>query len=93
MPDTWQEISRRKQEEQAARIPKEWRLARKPATNRTNHLDVPRECGILTEKEVEITERYDATALVKEVAEGRLKSVDVCRAFCKVSIDSSSRIS
>ncbi|KAJ9656778.1 hypothetical protein H2201_008430 [Coniosporium apollinis] len=83
MSDTWKEISRRKQEEQAARIPKEWRLARKPAVNRNNYLDIPRECGILTEKELEITERYDATALVKELAEGRLKSVDVCRAFCK----------
>lgn len=46
-------------------------------------LDVPRTCGILTEKELDITENYDATALVEKMAKGDLKSVEVVTAFCK----------
>ena len=46
-------------------------------------LDVPRTCGILTEKELDITENYDATALVEKMAKGEFKSVEVVTAFCK----------
>lgn len=44
---------------------------------------IPRACGLLTEKELQITEQYDAPALVKELASGSLTSVEVTTAFCK----------
>ncbi|KAI5253963.1 amidase [Aureobasidium subglaciale] len=79
----WQLIARRKQQEQSNLIPEAWKVKTRPAANRNNVLSVPRECAILSDKEIEITEKYDATALVKELAAKRLKSVDVVTAFCK----------
>ena len=84
MAETWQSIATRKQKERASRIPEQWLLSPNNIDhNRLNVLSVPRESGILTEKELKITEQYDATGLVAELASGRLKSVDVVTAFCK----------
>jgi len=80
---SWQSIARRKQQEQINAIPESWRLKTRPAANRNNVLAIPRECGILSSRDIEITENYDATTLVKELASKRLKSVDVVTAFCK----------
>lgn len=79
----WRSIARRKQQEQINAIPKHWTLKTRPPANRNNVLAVPRESGILSAREIEITEKYDATALVQELAAKRLKSVDVVTAFCK----------
>jgi hypothetical protein len=79
----WQSIARRKQQEQANAIPQSWTLKTRPAANRKNVLAIPRECGILSGREIEITEKYDATALVQQLVARKLKSVDVVTAFCK----------
>ncbi|KAJ5901761.1 hypothetical protein N7495_002289, partial [Penicillium taxi] len=50
---------------------------------RVNVMDIPRTCGILTSKELEITENYDVRGLVSEMTEGRLKAQEVIRGFCK----------
>lgn len=86
MSESWQSISKRKKEQQASRIPKEWLLPSEylPSSSTLNVLSIPRKCGILNEQDLKITENYDATALIEELATGRLKSVDVTRAFCKV---------
>ncbi|KAJ5551736.1 hypothetical protein N7535_000321 [Penicillium sp. DV-2018c] len=55
--------------------PKEYR--------RVSVMDIPRTCGLLTAKELEITERYDVRGLVREMREGRLKAEEVVRGFCK----------
>jgi amidase len=76
MPD-WQTISAKKREQRDALIPKEWRL---PAETlglyhkdaNLNVLDVPRSSGILSAKEVELTEKYDATALLALMASGEI---------------------
>lgn len=52
---------------------------------RVNVMGIPRTCGILTAKELEITENYDIRGLVSAMTEGRLKSEEVVRGFCKVS--------
>ncbi|KAK5684971.1 hypothetical protein LTS10_003046 [Elasticomyces elasticus] len=86
MPEIWQDIAERKQRQRAERIPKEWLLRSEfsnGASNRTSVLDVPRKCGILSSKELHITEDLDATDLVAQLATGKLKSVDVVTAFCK----------
>lgn len=80
---SWQSIASRKQQEQINAIPKHWTLKTRPSAARNNVLAIPRECGILSAREIELTEKYDATALVKELAAKRLKSVDVVTAFCK----------
>lgn len=77
MPD-WQIVSAAKREQNAAKIPKEWRLP-ESILGTVNHeadlnvLDVPRKCGILSEKEVELTEKYDATGLLEKMASGQVR--------------------
>ncbi|KAJ5082714.1 hypothetical protein N7532_011757 [Penicillium argentinense] len=50
---------------------------------RVNVMNIPRTCGILTAKELEITENYDVRGLVSAMTERKLKAEDVTRAFCK----------
>lgn len=50
----------------------------------TNLLEIPRQCGILSAKEVRITEAYDVKGLLDEIAEKRLSAEEVAFAFCKV---------
>ncbi|KAH7412131.1 amidase signature domain-containing protein [Phaeosphaeria sp. MPI-PUGE-AT-0046c] len=84
----WQEIAKSKRDSVAARIPKEWLLPDSLAsqcteTSSLSVLDVPRTCGVLTEQELDITENYDATALVELMTSRKLKSIEVVTAFCK----------
>ncbi|KAH8716848.1 amidase signature domain-containing protein [Phaeosphaeriaceae sp. PMI808] len=85
---SWQDLAKAKRESVAAKIPQDWLLptslsSKYTETSTLNVLDVPRTCGLLTEKELDITENYDATALVQLMAAGKLKSIDVVTAFCK----------
>lgn len=50
----------------------------------TNILDVPSKCGILSAKEVKITEGYDVRGLLNEIATKSLSAEEVTLAFCKV---------
>ncbi|KGO75601.1 Amidase [Penicillium italicum] len=50
---------------------------------RVGVMDIPRTRGLLTSKELEITEKYDVRGLVGEMTEGRLKAEDVVGGFCK----------
>ncbi|KAH7392809.1 amidase signature domain-containing protein [Pyrenochaeta sp. MPI-SDFR-AT-0127] len=84
----WETLTKQKREQVKAKIPAEWRLPSELTANfhekaTISVLDVPRSSGILTAKELEITENYDATDLVGRLASGELKSVDVVTAFCK----------
>jgi amidase len=65
-------------------IQKQWLLPadKLPSPERTNVLDVPRESGILTERELEITET-DATGLVETMAKGTWTAEEVAIAFLK----------
>jgi hypothetical protein len=40
-------------------------------------------CGILSHREIEITENYNAVDLIREVAEGAMTAEEVTVAFCK----------
>jgi amidase len=84
----WKELARSKREQVFAKIPKDWLLpvsqtSQYTETSTISVLDVPRACGILTEKELDITEKYDATDLVNMMAKGELKSLEVVTAICK----------
>ncbi|OCK76456.1 amidase [Lepidopterella palustris CBS 459.81] len=84
MPEKWQLISWQKKDEQFSRIPKEWLISESSLSpDLTGYLDFPCKCGLLSRQELSITEDYDATALAQEIANRRLKTVDVVRAFCK----------
>lgn len=84
----WQALAAAKRQSNAEKIPKEWLLPSAltdtfTATSTQNVLGIPRSSGILTEKELELTENYDATALVELMVSGKVKSVEVTTAFCK----------
>ncbi|KAJ4340556.1 hypothetical protein N0V95_007480 [Ascochyta clinopodiicola] len=79
----WQSVSWQKKDQQFACIPSQWRLPQPPPASVTNYLGVPRECGLLTEAELDITENYDATALARAIRERTLTCLGVTTAFCK----------
>jgi amidase len=84
----WQTLAQSKRESVFAAIPKDWLLppsqtSQYTETSSISVLDVPRTCGILTEKELDITGNYDATDLVGMMSERRLTSTEVVTAFCK----------
>ncbi|KAM5475476.1 hypothetical protein MauCBS54593_001165 [Microsporum audouinii] len=95
----YKEIARRKQAQLESKIPQSWRLPARwiPAgtlsvdesiTNTRGYdqsdiTDIPRRCGLLTARELEITESWDVKGILAEIASGKLSSKDVCQAFCK----------
>ncbi|KAJ8115001.1 hypothetical protein OPT61_g3255 [Boeremia exigua] len=84
----WKKLALSKRIAAFNNIPKAWLLPMEQAsqyteTNPISVLEVPRECGILTQKELDITENHDATDLVALMAKGELSSVEVVTAFCK----------
>jgi len=85
MSENYKAIAERKQAQRLSLIPTEWLLKSPPSSSTLNVQDVPRNCGILSALELEITEQYDATALAEAISSRRLKCVDVTRAYCKVS--------
>lgn len=86
--DDWRTLVARKRKQLDAQLPSEWRLTEKflatiPANGRLVEADVIRGSGILSEKELSITENYSATELLDELSKGTLSSVEVTTAFCK----------
>lgn len=77
-------ISQRKQAERASKIPKEWLLKVLPGPTVINVTHVPRQSGILSERELQITESADATALAEAIRKREYTAVEVTTAFCKV---------
>ena len=78
-----------------AAIPATWRLDAAAAKDVVDVRSVPRSCGLLSAREVEISEargqpraalltrQTPAAELVKRMAAGDLTSVEVTTAFCK----------
>lgn len=62
--------------EPSAVLPKDSTLPR-------NVMGVPHASGLLSERELKLTEKYDATALVKMLAEGAVTSEALLLAFRK----------
>lgn len=80
--ESWQTKVARKQLAVKAAIPSEW-LIPSTVVISSNVLKIPRQCGLLSEKELEITELYDAKQLLDELSNGGLSSAEVTTAFCK----------
>jgi len=58
-------------------------IAKFNETSVLSTVDVPRNCGLLSEDEIRITEEYDATELISLMTSGKFTSLDVVTAFCK----------
>ncbi|KAF7183036.1 hypothetical protein CNMCM7691_002871 [Aspergillus felis] len=93
------EIARRKQAQLDLGIPTEWRLpahlvpagmhlppgsvTHSQAYLKENVMDIPRRSGLLTQKELSITENWDVRGLLAQMREGTFSAEDVVRAFSK----------
>jgi amidase len=79
----WEEIARAKRVSRDNAIPSEWQL--RPGQvpeEQLNVFEVPAECGILTARELKITET-DAEVLVQKLLNCEYSSHEVTLAFCK----------
>jgi hypothetical protein len=74
---TWQEDCQRKKAAQIGLIPKEWRLAQLPPDSQLDVTDVPRTCGLLSPKELEITELDDVDELLAKLVKGEWSAFEV----------------
>jgi amidase len=71
--EDWKIVSERKQKSNLAKIKPEWRLSSTyakgiNADSNEGVLTVPAKCGILNEREIDLTENYDATSLLQKIA-------------------------
>lgn len=85
MPQRWQELVADKRRRQAEAIPKEWTVSTPPDTV----LDVtafPEQCGLLTARELEITNTVDVRVLLDKLAKAEWSAVEVTTAFYKRAI-------
>ncbi|KKK24537.1 hypothetical protein P175DRAFT_0438753 [Aspergillus ochraceoroseus IBT 24754] len=82
----WQLKAQRKQEDLEGKIPSEWRVSLellKKVASLDNILDIPRQTGMLTQREILLTESHDATNLLEQLTTGQVSAVEVATAFCK----------
>ncbi|KAK9465689.1 amidase signature domain-containing protein [Lipomyces arxii] len=77
----YKEIIDAKLAERDGKIPAEWKVKFDPEPN--SLLSLASECGLLNEKELEITEKYDSVGLLSEIAKGTYTAVEVATSFCK----------
>ncbi|KAF9693861.1 hypothetical protein EKO04_008108 [Ascochyta lentis] len=80
MGTNWEQLAADKRSRIANAIPSEWLIRDLPKDG--NGFSFPKESGLLSAQEIKLTES-SATDLVAQLAEGKLKSVDVTLAFCK----------
>ncbi|KAJ9640135.1 hypothetical protein H2204_003360 [Knufia peltigerae] len=92
-PKPWQGIVAEKQRAAKKLVPSGWllpdaiwqglTLPLEANPNRIIEQDIPRRSGILSTRELEITENYSTAQLLDALAKGTLSSVEVTTAFCK----------
>lgn len=89
----WEKIVAQKKERSKNEIPNDWKLPEaifselslplESHPNRVLDKDIPRQSGILSTRELEITEKYSVTELLDGLASGTFTSLEVTTAFCK----------
>lgn len=85
MVQDWREVAADKKRRQQESIPKEW-LITVPADTVLNVTSIPEQCGLLTPKELEITNTTDVAILLDKLARAEWSSVEVTTAFYKRAI-------
>ncbi|KAK8044414.1 amidase [Apiospora rasikravindrae] len=90
---SWEVIAKEHAAKQLNNIPAEWRLPRDKLDQlsgvgtadegRLIQLQAAKKSGLLSEKELDITENHTARDLLPKLASGQLSSVEVTTAFCK----------
>ena len=81
----WQTRCAERRAKQLEQIPKEW-IIDVPPKDQRNVLDIPKRCGLLTPRELEITDTTDVDLLLSRLTTGVWTSVEVTLAFYKRAI-------
>jgi amidase len=83
----WEVEANKCKEILASSIPKQWLVpeSKLPPATQLNVINFPRESGMLTDKELAITETT-ATGLVEKMGKGELSAEEVVVAFLKKSV-------
>jgi len=88
-PQPWEILAAKHKQSCFEKIPPEWRLPShyleliSTEHSTANVLSIPRECGLLTSAEIQLTENNDATSLLESLHTGQVTSLTVTTAFCK----------
>ena len=85
MPATWKDLVADKKQRQAASIPREWLITPPPESVRDVR-GVPEECGLLSPKELEITNTVDVELILRNLAIAKWSAVEVTLAFYKRAV-------
>ncbi|KAJ7134760.1 general amidase [Mycena epipterygia] len=81
----WETACARRKRAQIESIPKEWIIEPLPKDH-LNVMDVPRQCGLLNDLELKITETVDVQTILDKLRLGEWSSVQVTTAFYKRAI-------
>ncbi|KAF8801241.1 amidase [Phlegmacium glaucopus] len=81
----WKELVSEKTIRQKAAIPKEWILENIPSQETLNVIDFPEKSGLLSKKEIEIT-NSEVGPLLERLANGSWSAVEVTTAFSKRAV-------
>jgi amidase len=81
----WQTVCAERKEKQLQSIPKEWTIEL-PPEEKSNVMDVSDSCGLLTDREIQITNTVDVDILLGKLVLGEWSSVEVTTAFYKRAI-------
>ena len=81
----WQTRCAKRKQAQLDSIPKEW-LIDPISEDQMNVINVPKDCGLLSDRELEITETVDVEIILERLASGQWSSVEVTTAFYKRAI-------
>jgi len=85
MSGQWQDLCAARKKKQYDSIPKEW-LIQLPPDDQLNVMDVPSKCGLLTSRELDITETVDVDVILRKLSTAEWSSVEVTTAFLKRAI-------
>lgn len=82
----WKILSSRKKQALHDAIPREWLISLLPISEHPSVIDVPRKCGLLTERELEITETTDVGIILRNLRTSVWTAVETTRAFYKRAV-------
>ncbi len=82
---SWQDLCTARKQRQTDSIPQEWFIQVPPEEQR-NVLDVPRTCGLLTARELEITDTDNVQTILDKLRTAVWSSVEVTTAFYKRAV-------
>ena len=85
MSGQWQDICAARKKKQHDSIPPDW-LIQLPPDDQLNVLDVPYKCGLLSPRELEITETIDVDIILRKLSTAEWSSVEVTTAFLKRAV-------